>query len=110
MHERVFVRAISWLIEHDESSEPAKLTSPNSLSNAESMREPRHVWGTRIGLPATKWMLEIGPVLLRTETERILKSRRVAPRRLVESGFAFDFPTWPEAAFDFCRRRRENRT
>lgn len=60
-------------------------------------------------MPATKWMLEIGAVLLRTETELILKSRRVAPRRLVESGFTFDFPAWPAAADDLCRRWREKR-
>jgi NAD dependent epimerase/dehydratase family enzyme len=51
-------------------------------------------------------MLEIGAILLRTETELILKSRRVVPRRLVESGFTFEFPTWPEAAADLCQRSR----
>ena len=52
-------------------------------------------------------MLELGALLLRTETELILKSRRVVPGRLLASGFAFDFPTWPEAAADLCRRWRE---
>jgi len=52
------------------------------------------------------WMLEIGVVLMRTETELILKSRRVVPTRLHESGFAFEFPHWPEAADDLCRRWR----
>jgi NAD dependent epimerase/dehydratase family enzyme len=55
-------------------------------------------------------MLEIGAWLMRTETELILKSRRVVPRRLLESGFTFDFPTWPEAAADLCRRWRINRS
>jgi uncharacterized protein len=36
----------------------------------------------------------------------ILKSRRVVPGRLVESGFTFQFPTWIEAAEDLCRRWR----
>lgn len=57
-----------------------------------------------MGLPATKWMLEIGAFLLRTETELVLKSRRVVPGRLLKSGFAFQFPTWPEAARDLCAR------
>jgi NAD dependent epimerase/dehydratase family enzyme len=52
-------------------------------------------------------MLEVGAFLLRTETELILKSRRVVPRRLLESGFVFQFPTWAEAADDLCRRWRE---
>jgi NAD dependent epimerase/dehydratase family enzyme len=106
MHELDFVRAVYWLIEHEELSGPINISSPNPLPNAEFMRELRTVWGTRIGLPATNWMLEIGAVLLRTETELILKSRRVVPRRLVDSGFDFEFPTWPEAATDLCRRWR----
>jgi uncharacterized protein (TIGR01777 family) len=108
IHERDFVRAVYWLIEHDKLSGPVNLASPNPLTNAEFMQELRRAWGTSIGLPATNWMLEIGAALLRTETELILKSRRVVPRRLLESGFTFDFPTWPEAAADLCRRWRAN--
>ena len=67
----------------------------------------REAWGIRVGLPATEWMLEIGARVLQTETELILKSRRVVPTRLLQSGFTFDFPTWPEAARDLCRQWRE---
>ena len=61
---------------------------------------------SRLGLPATKWMLEIGAVFMRTETELILKSRRVVPARLLEHGFTFAFPTWRDAALDLCQRWR----
>ena len=47
--------------------------------------------GMPVGLPAAKWMLEIGAFFLRTETELIIKSRRVIPRRLIESGFGFQY-------------------
>ena len=60
-------------------------------------------------LSSSKWMLEIGAALMRSETELILKSRRVVPGRLLRSGFSFGFPTWPEAAADLCRRWREPR-
>ena len=63
----------------------------------------------RIGLPATKWMLEIGAVFLKTETELILKSRRVVPGTLIKHGFSFTFPSWAEAAADLCRRWRAMR-
>jgi NAD dependent epimerase/dehydratase family enzyme len=53
-----------------------------------------------IGLPATKWMVEIGAAVMRTESELALKSRRVVPARLLESGFRFAFPAWPAAAPD----------
>jgi hypothetical protein len=110
IHERDFIRAVCWLIDHPELEGPVNLASPYPLPNAEFMRDLRRAWGTPIGLPATRWMLEIGAWLMRTETELILKSRRVVPRRLLESGFTFDFPTWPEAAADLCRSWRINRS
>lgn len=51
-------------------------------------------------------MMKVGAAVLGTETELVLKSRRVVPGRLLESGFAFEFPVWPEAAAELCRRWR----
>ncbi len=56
-----------------------------------------------------KWMAEIGAFFLRTDTELLLKSRRVVPGRLLGAGFSFDFPDWPSAARDLCERRRAAR-
>jgi NAD dependent epimerase/dehydratase family enzyme len=80
------------------------IAAPNPLPNREFMRDLRAAWGTRIGLPATKWMLEIGAVFMRTETELILKSRRVVPGRLLDAGFQFKYPDWPVAARDLVAR------
>jgi uncharacterized protein len=104
IHDRDFIRAVYWLIEHEELEGPINLASPNPVPNAEFMRTLRTAWGTRIGLPATRWMLEIGAFFLRTETELILKSRRVVPGRLLQNGFVFQFPMWAEAARDLCQR------
>jgi hypothetical protein len=109
IHDEDFVRAVSWLIEHEEMAGPVNLTAPEPLPNADFMRTLRQAWGTRIGLPATAWMLEIGAVFLRTETELVLKSRRVVPGRLLGSGFSFRFPRWREAAQDLCAKWRELR-
>jgi uncharacterized protein (TIGR01777 family) len=102
IHHADFVRAVNWLIEHDELDGAVNLASPDPLPNADFMRALREAWGTSIGLPATDWMLEIGAVFLRTETELILKSRRVVPTRLLASGFSFLHPSWPGAAIDLC--------
>jgi uncharacterized protein (TIGR01777 family) len=110
IHNADFVRAIYWLIDRDDLAGPVNLAAPNPVPNAEFMRTLRAAWGRRIGLPAAKWMLEIGTFLLRTETELILKSRRVMPGRLLKSGFEFRFPTWAEAAADLCRRWRQDRS
>jgi uncharacterized protein len=110
VHESDFVRAIDFLIEHQTLDGCINICAPYPLPNQEFMRDLREAWGTRIGLPATRWMLEIGAVLLRTETELILKSRRVVPQRLLEAGFKFNFPEWPSAAADLVKRWRSNRT
>jgi uncharacterized protein (TIGR01777 family) len=104
IHGDDFVRAIRWLIARDDLSGAVNLAAPNPPPNAEFMRALRAACGVRVGLPASEWMLEVGAFVLRTETELLLKSRRVVPGRLIESGFTFEWPTWPEAARDLCRR------
>jgi uncharacterized protein (TIGR01777 family) len=107
IHHHDFVRAVRWIIDHDILQDAVNLTAPNPLPNSDFMRALREAWGIKLGLPATEWMLEIGAVFLKTETELILKSRRVVPTKLLESGFTFDFPTRPEAARDLCARWRQ---
>lgn len=106
IHERDFLRAIDFIVEHDDLAGPVNLAAPEPLPNAEFMRVLRQAFGTSIGLPATRWMLELGAIFMRTETELVLKSRRVVPGRLLEHGFVFDFPRWPEAAKDLVERWR----
>jgi uncharacterized protein (TIGR01777 family) len=106
IHDEDFIRAVSWLIEHEEMEGPVNLSAPNPVPNAEFMRALRQAWGISFGLPAPAWLLEVGAVFLRTETELVLKSRRVVPGRLSQAGFTFGFPEWPDAARDLCRRWR----
>ena len=103
VHHEDFAAAVEWLIARDDVEGVVNIASPNPLTNAEFMRTLRRAAGVKFGLPASEWMLEIGAVFLRTETELILKSRRVVPTRLLEQGFRFRFPTWQGAADDLCR-------
>ncbi|HEY1495148.1 MAG TPA: TIGR01777 family oxidoreductase [Candidatus Solibacter sp.] len=104
IHDADFVRAIDLLIAREEFEGVVNLASPNPLPNREFMRALREAWGTRIGLPAPAWMIEIGTWLMRTESELVLKSRRVVPGRLLDAGFDFRFPEWPAAARDLVSR------
>ena len=110
MHDQDYARAIDLLLAHpeiaDETGGIVNMTAPGPLPNRDFMRELRRAWHMPVGLPAASWMLEIGAVFLRTETELILKSRRVTPAVLLKHGFAFQFPTWPEAARDLADRMR----
>lgn len=106
IHYQDFVRAICWLIEHDAIDGNVNLTAPNPLPNAQFMQALRRAWGIPFKLPASRWMIEIGTALMRSESELILKSRRVVPGRLLAGGFEFDFAEWPDAAKDLCARWR----
>lgn len=92
LHEADFLRATEFLITHDELSGAINLAAPNPVPNHELMRAFRELVGMPTGLPATAWMLEVGAFFLRTETELILKSRRVVPGRLLKAGFEFRYP------------------
>ena len=107
IHEMDFVRSVYWLVGHDELSGPVNLAAPAPMMNQDFMRILREAWGVSIGLPASRWMLAIGAYFMGSETELILKSRRVVPKRLLDSGFEFSFPIWEQAAIDLCRRSRE---
>jgi hypothetical protein len=107
IHEADFVRAIEFLIAHEEMAGCMNIASPNPLPNREFMQTIRHAWGARIGLPATEWMLEFGAIFLQTEAELILKSRRVIPGRLLKADFSFRFPAWQEAAKDLVEQWRK---
>jgi uncharacterized protein (TIGR01777 family) len=109
IHDLDFIRAIYWLIDHDELSGAVNVASPNPLPYSQFMRGLQRAARVPFGLPAARWMLEIGTRVMRTESELVLKSRRVVPRRLVASGFAFDFPTWPPAAVDLVARSGETK-
>lgn len=109
IHDADFVRAVLWIIERPHMSGAVNVSSPGPLPNRQFMADLRRAWGTSIGLPASRWMLEIGARLMRTETELVLKSRRVVPGRLLNDGFVFTYPEWPAAARDLCRRWREGR-
>ena len=104
IHGDDFVRAVRFLLDADGLAGPIILAAPGPLPNAAFLRALRDAAGVSAGLPATAWMLEIGARALGTETELILKSRYVVPRRLTEAGFTFEYPMWPEAAQDLCRR------
>jgi uncharacterized protein (TIGR01777 family) len=105
IHYQDFVASVRWLMGHDDLSGAVNVASPHPVPNAEFMRELRRACGRPFGLPAVGWMLEAGAVLMRTETELILKSRRVVPTRLLQSGFRFEYPDWPGAARDLCAPR-----
>lgn len=111
IHEYDFVAAARLLLARDDLDGVFNLAAPAPLPNRDFIaalhaalgRDPRHA------MPAPAWLLELGAFFHRTETELLLKSRRVVPARLLAAGFKFRFPTWPDAAADLVARRRAER-
>jgi uncharacterized protein (TIGR01777 family) len=106
IHDADFARAVDFLIVRDDLEGPVNLASPNPLPNREFMAVLREAWDVPNGLPLPTPLLELGALLLRTETELVLKSRRVIPTRLLDTGFHFEYLNWPAAAEDLVRRWR----
>jgi NAD dependent epimerase/dehydratase family enzyme len=108
IHDADFVAAVMMLLE-GELTGPVNLAAPHPLPQAELMAGLRRAWGGwagRVGLPATARMAELGAWAMRSDTELLLKSRRVVPGRLLDAGFTFGYPTWDEAARDLVARHR----
>ncbi|WP_344533546.1 epimerase [Streptomyces levis] len=106
IHDRDFGRAVEFLVARDDLAGPVNLAAPGPVPQRAFMRALRAAWGVPVGLPATRRMAEAGAFVLRSDTELLLKSRRVVPGRLLEAGFRFDRPEWPAAADDLVRRIR----
>ena len=106
IHEADFCRAVEWLIDRDDFSGPVNVASPNQIQQRDMMRTICRELGVPFGLPATRRMLEVAAFVHRTEAELIIKSRRVAPGRLLEAGFQFLFPRMEDAVREIEGRLR----
>jgi NAD dependent epimerase/dehydratase family enzyme len=104
IHDRDLARAVLWLLDRDDVEGAVNLAAPEPLPQREFMRALRAAAGAPIGLGATRWMVEIAAALYGTDSELLLKSRRVVPSRLLDAGFRFDFPSWPAAARELVAR------
>lgn len=93
IHIEDLFRVIIFLQQQADLSGVFNTSAPNPVKNRKLMELLREKEGARFGLPMPKWLLEIGAILIKTETELILKSRWVIPERLLLSGFAFKFAT-----------------
>lgn len=109
IHEDDFAAAVQFLIDRHDISGPVNLASPHPEPQRDFMRELRGAWGVPAGLPAARWMAELGAFAIRSDTELLLKSRRVVPGRLLAAGFDFGHGKWTQAARDLVQRMRGSR-
>ena len=90
IHEEDFVNAINFIIQK-EIIGVINIVSPKPIRNYNFMKKLRKAVGFPFGIPMSVFLLEIGSFFIRTETELVLKSRNVIPKKLLENGFKFKF-------------------
>ena len=85
--EEDYVKAIAFLI--DKEAGVYNLCIPNPIRNKDFQKKLRKKLNCFIGIPMPKFLLKLGGILIGTEPELILKSRKVYPEKLLEKGFEF---------------------
>ncbi|WP_178025161.1 TIGR01777 family oxidoreductase [uncultured Paenibacillus sp.] len=104
IHMEDLFRIVRFLQEHPELNGVFNASAPHPVTNRELMAGLRRAMGVPVGLPAPRWLLELGARLIRTETELVLKSRWVLPDRLQRAGFAFRYDTLEKALKEIVGR------
>lgn len=107
IHVQDLFRAVVFLHEHREITGPVNIASPVVVTNAELMRAVRSANRAPFGVPTPAWLLKMGAVLIRTETELVLKSRWVASRKLRDAGFIWQHPELSGALASIAGDRHE---
>ena len=97
LHVKDFARIIDFLMQNEEAEGVYNAAAPNPMLNQDFMQILRKVCGRSFGLPLQTWMLKLGAVMIKTETELLLKSRKVVSTRLAKEGFNFEYPTLEKA-------------
>jgi uncharacterized protein len=105
IHMEDLFRIVRFLQEHPELDGVFNASAPHPVTNRELMASLRGAMGVPVGLPAPRWLLELGARLIRTETELVLKSRWVLPERLQRAGFHFHYDTLDKALHEIIARK-----
>lgn len=106
VHEQDAAKCTEWLLEHPELDGTINCTAPGPVKNDEFMAIMRKAYGIPFGLPSPAWLLSIGALLIGTETELLLKSRWVLPKRLLDSGYPFLFAKAEDAIKDILNKSK----
>jgi uncharacterized protein (TIGR01777 family) len=81
-----------FVLEHKDLNGVYNCSAPNPVTNKLLMSSFREKTNTKFGLRSPAWLLRIGAVMIKTETELILKSRWVIPEKLLKAGYTFKYP------------------
>lgn len=99
VHEQDIANAIIWMFEHKEIAGPVNLVSPHPISNGEMMAtisQSVHAKPLPPRIPKIVLRLAAGEF-----ASVFINGQRVSPKRLLESGFTFQYPLFRKALESF---------
>lgn len=105
IHEQDFARITEWILLNESFNGVLNVSAPEVVTNKSFMQLLRKAYRVPLGINTPQWLLEIGALLIGTETELVLKSRWVYPKRLLNLGFQFQYPNVQDAIKDLSRKK-----
>jgi uncharacterized protein len=108
IHERDVVNVVEWLRSHTSQMGTFNCTAPQPVTNVNFVRSLRTEMNVYFGLPVPAVLLSLGAMIIGTEPELVLKSRKVYPQRLLDNGFVFEFPDLKSALVGLCQREKRS--
>jgi len=103
IHVEDLYRAVLFVHARKDISGSVNVASPDVVDNRELMRLVRRAYRARFGVPTPAWLLRLGAILIRTETELVLKSRWVQPQTLLDHGFVYSQPELGRALLQIAK-------
>jgi len=106
VHEADVAAFFQWLIDTPAVDGVINLAAPNPVPETDLMKALRDRIKPLAHFDVPAWMLPFGAILMRSETELVLKSRRVVPTRALALGYRFHHSTIETALDDLLRKDR----
>ncbi len=106
VHEADVAAFFQWLIDTPGVDSVIDLAAPTPVTETTLMSALRARLKPFVHFNVPGWMLPIGALLMRSETELVLKSRRVVPTRALALGYRFHHSTIATALDDLLRTDR----
>lgn len=97
VHVDDFLRAVRFILDHDDISGVVHITAPEPVRNRDMMAALRGALHRPWAPPTPKPLVHLGAALMRTDPALALTGRRGVPRRLLDAGFEFNHRTFDSA-------------
>lgn len=105
IHGQDLCRTVQHILDRPDAAGVYDVAAPEPTRDGYLMAQLRARFTPLLALPQPKWLLELGAFFLGTETELLLKSRRVVPTRLLREGFTFRYPGITSALMDLLQKQ-----